>query len=116
MQSGPGVRDCRDAWASKDALAVARGPWGDVGDPATASSRGDRPGATASGLRHMGIAGGRRRAGSPHGTTGDLGSMAIVPHRARRGQSAVTGTAVTVSGPWGGFVSTRTRAVHGAGS
>ena len=96
MRTGSGIQDCRDAWAIKDALAIARGPWG-----GPASSRRDRPGATASGLRHMGIAGGRRRAGAPRGIAGDLGSMAIVPHRTRRGPSAVTGTEVTVSGPWG---------------
>ena len=117
MRTGPSVRDRRDAWTSKD--AVASGPWGSVEDPATASGRGDRPRATASGLQHMGIAGGRRRAGAPCGTAGDLGSMAIVPHQTRRGPSDVTGTAVTVSGPravGGRVVSTRTREVHGAGS
>ena len=72
-----------------------------MGGPATASSRRDQPSSTASGLRHMGIAGARRRAGAPRGTAGDLGSMAIVPHQARRGPSAVTGTAVTVSGQGG---------------
>ena len=53
------------------------------------------------GRRHVGIAGGRRRAGAPRGTTGDLGSMAIAPHRARRGPRTMTGTAVTVSGVGG---------------
>ena len=84
--------------------------------PATASGRRDQPGATASGLQHMGIIGGRRRVGAPRGTAEDLRSMAIVPHRSRRGPSAVTGTAVTVSGRGWGVVSTRTRVVPGVGS
>ena len=69
--------------------------------------RRDQPGATASGLRHMGIAGGHRGAGAPHGAAGDLGSMVIVPHRARRGPSATTGT---------GGGSMRMCAVPGVGS
>ena len=28
MRTGSGIRDRRDAWAGKDALAIARGPWG----------------------------------------------------------------------------------------
>ena len=83
--------------------------------PATASGHSGRTSATASGLRHMGIAGGHKRAGAPRGTAGDLGSMAIVPHRARRGLSTVTSTAATVSGPRG-VASTRMCAVPGVGS
>ena len=120
MQSGPGVRDRRDAWAGDDAFVVARGPRGDMRDPVTASSRGARPGAAVGGRRHMGIAGGRRRAGAPRGTAGDLDSMAIAPHQSRRGPRSVTGTAVTVSERAAGCecvcVIMRPRAVRGDGS
>ena len=113
MRFGPGVRRRRDAWAGNDALAATSGPRGDVRDPA--SGRGTRPGTAVGGRRHVGIAGGRRIAGAPRGTAGDLGSMVIAPHRARRGPRTVTGTAVTVSGV-GGVVSTRLRVFRGDGS
>ena len=77
MRTESGIRDRCDAWANRDALAIARGPWGGVGGPATASSRRGWNSATVSGLQHMGIAGGRRRAGAPRGTAGTAGTSEV---------------------------------------